>query len=181
MANPKVLIIDDDQAMLDLTRFHLQSRGYEVSMAETAREGLELIATGGFNIALTDFSLPDLDGIELVKQIKETSPDTEIIMITGYGSVEKAVDATKAGAFYFLEKPVDFEELLLLIEKAFEHGRQAVEIRQLRDRLTSRTSYYNIIGSSKAMQNIYEMIDRDRKSTRLNSSHCALSRMPSSA
>jgi DNA-binding NtrC family response regulator len=159
MANPKVLIIDDDQAMLDLTRFHLQSRGYEVAMAETAREGLELIATGGFNIALTDFSLPDLDGIELVKQIKETSPDTEIIMITGYGSVEKAVEATKAGAFYFLEKPVDFEELLLLIEKAFEHGRQAVEIRQLRDRLTSRTSYYNIIGSSKAMQNIYEMID----------------------
>jgi DNA-binding NtrC family response regulator len=159
MANPKVLIIDDDQAMLDLTQFHLQSRGYEVAMTETAREGLELIATGGFNIALTDFSLPDLDGIELVKQIKETSPDTEIIMITGYGSVEKAVEATKAGAFYFLEKPVDFEELLLLIEKAFEHGRQAVEIRQLRDRLTSRTSYYNIIGSSKAMQNIYEMID----------------------
>ena len=79
MANPKVLIIDDDQAMLDLTRFHLQSRGYEAAMAETAREGLELIATGGFNIALTDFSLPDLDGIELVKQIKETSPDTEII------------------------------------------------------------------------------------------------------
>jgi DNA-binding NtrC family response regulator len=80
-------------------------------------------------------------------------------MISGYGSVTKAVEATKAGAFYFVEKPVEFEELMLLIEKAAERRQQAEEIKQLRGRLTSRTSYYKIIGSSKPMQEVYEIID----------------------
>lgn len=159
MSNPRVLVIDDDVSMLELARFHLLDRGYEVAVAQTGAEGLEQAAGGGYQVVLSDFSLPDMDGIELVKHIKDAAPDTEIIMVTGYGSVAKAVEATKAGAFYFVEKPVDFDELLLLIEKALERGVQTAEIRRLRDRLSSRTSYYNIIGSSKAMQNLYEMIE----------------------
>jgi DNA-binding NtrC family response regulator len=159
MSNPNVLVIDDDPSMLELARFHLLDHGYEVATAETAVDGLEQVSGGSYQVVLSDFSLPDLDGIELVRRIKEVAPETEIIMVTGYGSVAKAVEATKAGAFYFVEKPVDFDELLLLIEKALERGVQAAEIRRLRDRLTARTSYYNIIGGSKAMQNLYEMIE----------------------
>jgi DNA-binding NtrC family response regulator len=159
MASSRILVIDDDPSMLDLARFHLLERGFEVITAGTAGEGMQQVEAGRIDLALTDFSLPDLDGIEVVRRIRETSPETQVIMVTGYGSVSTAVEATKAGAFYFVEKPVDFDELMILVEKAIEHGRQAAEIRQLRDRLIDRTSYYNIIGSSKAMQNIYEIIE----------------------
>jgi DNA-binding NtrC family response regulator len=103
--------------------------------------------------------LPDFDGIEMVRRCKEISPKTEIIMVTGFGSVEKAIEATKAGAFYYVEKPVEFEELLVLIEKAVERKHQAEEILELRGKLSSRTSYEGIIGGSRAMQDIFEMID----------------------
>jgi DNA-binding NtrC family response regulator len=159
MPKKKVLVIDDDRSMLELAEFHLQAQGYESARAETGEEGLKLVEGSRFDVILTDLQLPDLGGIEVVKRLKEISPDSEIIMISGHGSVAKAVEATKAGAFYFVEKPVEFDELMILIEKAIERGQQAEEIRQLRGRLSNRASYYNIIGSSKAMQNIYEMID----------------------
>jgi DNA-binding NtrC family response regulator len=155
----KVLVIDDDPAMLDLARFHLQKQGYEVVTVETGADGIQQAEKQKFEIVLTDLNLPDMDGIEVVRQFKELLPECEILVITGYSSVTKAVEATKAGAFYFLEKPVEFEELLLLIEKALERKQQAEEIKQLRGRLTTRSSYASIIGGSKAMQDTYEMID----------------------
>jgi two-component system, NtrC family, response regulator AtoC len=159
MSKAKVLVIDDDPEMLDLARFHLEKSGYEVTSAETGAQGLRLVAEHRHEVALTDLKLPDIDGIELVTKLKESSPATEVIMITGYGAVTEAIEATKAGAFYFMEKPVEFEELMALLERAVERGRQVVEIERLRDRLRERTSYYNIIGSSRAMQNIYEIIE----------------------
>src|SRR5499425_698977 len=159
MTKRRVLIIDDDESMLELAEFHLQAQGYEAARAETGEKGLKLVEGGRFDVVLTDLQLPDLGGIEVVKRLKEISPESEIIMISGYGSVSKVVEATKAGAFYFVEKPVEFEELVVLIDKAIEHRQQAEEIKQLRGRLANRTSYSNIIGGSKAMQNVYEMID----------------------
>lgn len=159
MSKTRVLIIDDDPAMLELAEFHLQAQGHETARSQTGEEGLKLVEGSHFDVVLTDLQLPDLDGIEVVKRIKELSPDSEIIMISGYASVSKAVEATKAGAFYFVEKPVEFEELMVLIEKAIERRQQAEEIKQLRGRLTNRASYYDIIGNSKAMQDIYEVID----------------------
>jgi DNA-binding NtrC family response regulator len=159
MSEAKVLVIDDDSSMLDLTRYHLLDRGYDVVLAQTGEEGIRLAGTTRFNMALTDYSLPDVDGVEVVRRLKEISPETEIIVITGYGSVDVAVEATKAGAFYFVEKPVDFDELVLLMEKALERGNQAAEIKRLRVRLGERTSYSDIIGGSKAMQSLYELID----------------------
>jgi DNA-binding NtrC family response regulator len=159
MPNTKVLVIDDDQSMLELAAFHLHAQGYDPSTAQTGEEGLKLVQGARFDLILTDLQLPDIDGIEVVRRLKEMSPDSEIIMITGYGSVSKAVEATKAGAFYFVEKPVEFEELMILIEKAVERHKQAEEIKELRGRLSNRTSYYNIVGSSQQMQSIFEMID----------------------
>ncbi|HEU4386318.1 MAG TPA: sigma-54 dependent transcriptional regulator [Blastocatellia bacterium] len=159
MKQTRVLVIDDDQSMVELAEFHLRSRGYDVNGAATAEEGLKLAETANYDVILTDLLLPDRDGIELVERLKRLLPTTEIIMISGYGSVAKAVEATKAGAFFFVEKPVEFEELMVLIEKALERRRQAEEIKELRGRLTNRSSYYDLIGSSKAMQNIYETID----------------------
>jgi len=159
MNRAKVLVIDDDPEMLDLTQYELQTRGYEVLTAKTGEEGLKLIGEHGADVAFTDLQLPDIHGMELVGMLKEISPRTEIIMVTGYSSLNDAISAIKAGAFYFIEKPVEFEELSLLLEKAIERSSQAEEIKNLLGRLSERTSYYNLIGSSKAMQDIYEIIE----------------------
>lgn len=155
----KVLVIDDDVSTLEMMRFQLESEGFEVSTANNGKIGLEFVNDSDFDLILTDLNLPDIDGIEMVKRSKEIAPETEVIMITGYGSSKKAVEATKAGAFYYIEKPVDFEELSILMEKAFERKHQATEIKELRGKLTNVTSYEGIIGGSKEMQNIYELIE----------------------
>jgi DNA-binding NtrC family response regulator len=146
--------------MLNLAKFYLEEQGYQVITAATSEEALRLIQQTPFALALTDFQLPDLDGLELVKRIKETSPDTEIIMITGYASVGRAVEATKAGAFYFVEKPVDFDQLFPLIEKAVRFRQRGEEIRELRRKLSDgNAEYFDLIGSSPAMQHIYDVIE----------------------
>ena len=153
------LIIDDDVSTLELLEFQLKAEGFNVKTAECGNKGLEFIRELDFDIVLTDLNLPDVNGIEMVKRCKEIAPETEIIMITGFGSTEKAVEATKAGAFYYIEKPVEFDELLVLIEKAIDRKQQKAEIEELRGRLSSRTSYEGIIGGSRVMQDIYEIIE----------------------
>jgi len=158
MAN-KALVIDDDKVTLELLTFQLESEGFEVTTAESGEVGLGLIKQNDFDVILTDLHLPDVSGIGLVKTSKEIAPQTEIIMITGDGSNDRAIEATKAGAFWYLEKPLDFDELFELIGKAVERKRQAAEIRELRGRLSSRTSYEGVIGGARSMQNIYEIIE----------------------
>jgi len=155
----KALVIDDDIATLELMRFQLKDEGFEVTTAERGSKALDFVRETEFDIILTDLNLPDVNGIEMVKQCKQISPDTEIIMITGFGSMEKAIEATKAGAFHYVEKPVNFDELILLIGKAVERKQQAREIKELRGKLASRTSYEGIIGGSRSMQSIYEIIE----------------------
>lgn len=157
--NKKALVIDDDLATLDLMRFQLESEKFDVETVANGVKGIALVEEKDFDIILTDLNMPGIDGIEMVKKCKEISPDTEIIMITGDGSATKAVEATKAGAFYYVEKPVDLEELMVLIEKAIERKQQKAEIKELRGNLTNVSSYEGIIGASKAMQQIYQMID----------------------
>lgn len=159
MSKARILVVDDDSNFLDLTLFHLKKQGFETAITESGEQGLKMLADEEFDLVLTDLRLPDLDGIELVRRTKELAPDTELIVITGFSSIAKAVEATRAGAFNFVEKPVNYDKLLLLVERALERRAQKTEIRQLRDKLLDPHSYYNIIGSSKAMQNIFEIID----------------------
>ena len=155
----RALVIDDDISMLELLKFQLNAEGFEVMTAENGQKGLIFVEENDFDIILTDLNLPDFNGLKIVQRCKEISPDTEIIMVTGYGSTEKAIEATKAGAFYYVEKPIEFEELFVLIEKAVERKQQTKEIKELRGKLSSRTSYQGIIGTSRAMQDIYEIIE----------------------
>ncbi len=155
----RILVIEDDLATLDLMQLQLEMEGFTVMTARSCAEGLAHVRERDFDAILTDLHLPDCDGLDMVRQCKQIAPDTEIIMMTGYGSVEKALEATKAGAFYFLEKPIEIEEVLLLLDKALERKRQAEEIKDLRQHLTQRAAYLDIIGGSKAMQDIYEIID----------------------
>ena len=164
--NKQILVIDDDPTVLELVKLNLTYEGYEVTTADTGEKGLKLAEGNRFDLILTDLHLPDLDGIEIVKKVKERAPEIEIIMISGLGTITNAVEATKAGAFYFIEKPIESPRLLPLVEKALERRSQSQEIRtqaeeinQLRGHLTQRESYFDIVGSSKAMQEIYALID----------------------
>src|SRR6185436_11098355 len=93
------------------------------------------------------------------RHMKDAKPTTEVIVVTGYGTVQKAVEATKAGAFYFVEKPFDFEQLQPLVEKALERRELVAETANMRRQLSTRAEYFNIIGASKPMQQIYETIE----------------------
>lgn len=154
-----VLVIDDDPSMLQLAKFWLEKEGYEVVTAATGEQGLQLIGQRPFDVALTDFQLPDFDGLELVKRIKQESRDTQIIMITGYGGDPRVRAAVNENAFWFHPKPVNFDELLILIKRAKEHGQQKRIIEGINRQTKVREKYYGIIGSSHVMQNLYDIIE----------------------
>jgi len=154
-----ILVIDDDPSMLQLARFWLEKEGYEVATALTGEQGMQLISERSFDVALTDYQLPDLDGLDLVKRIKRDSRDTQIIMITGYSTDPRVVAAVNENAFYFHPKPVDFDQLLLLIKRANEHGQQKRLLEGINRRTQERERYYGIIGSSRPMQNLYDIIE----------------------
>lgn len=155
----KILVIDDDPTVLEITEFHLKSDGHEVVTTTNSLEGARLAETGVFDLVLTDLQMPELDGLDLVKRLQESMPHLPIIMVSGHGSEAKAIEAARLGAFFFVNKPVDYNELSVLIERGLEHGRRAVELKQMRDRWGTRDNYYDLVGSSKAMQDLYELID----------------------
>src|SRR3989449_7340008 len=160
----RVLVVDDEPMMSDSLRQHLSDEGYAVDTAASGAEAIDLFDGGAHHLAICDLQLPDMDGLNLLRHIKDSRPSTEVIVVTGYGSVQRAVEATKAGAFYFVEKPFDFEELQLLIQKALEKQELKAWAADMRHQMSTRSEYFNIIGASKQMQTIYETIESVAKS-----------------
>ncbi len=165
MAN-RALVIDDDKVSLDLLTYQLKSEGFEVKTAQTGEAGLDHAKSDDFDVILTDLNLPDINGIEMVRRSKEISPDTEIILVTGDDSAEKAIEATRVGAFGYIVKPDVEGRLMIDVRNAVERKKQSLinnlqarEIEELKGRLTSRTSYEGVIGGARSMQNIYEIIE----------------------
>src|SRR3982075_1962296 len=155
----RVLVGDDEPMMADSLRQNFVEEGYSVDTAATGAAAIELFDQGAHHLAICDLQLPDMDGLEVMRHMKDARPTTEVIVVTGYGTVQKAVEATKAGAFYFVEKPFDFEELQPLVDKALERRALVAETASMRRQLSTRAEYFNIIGSSKQMQTIYETIE----------------------
>src|SRR5712692_8707485 len=160
----RILVIDDEPMMADSLSQHLVEEGYAVDTVATGAQAIDLFDGGAHHLVICDLQLPDMDGLTLLRHMKDSRPTTEVIVVTGYGSVQTAVEATKAGAFYFVEKPFDFEELLPLVEKALERRELIAESANMRRQLSTRSEYFNIIGSAKSMQTIYETIESVAKS-----------------
>ena len=158
----RILVVDDEIA--DQLKLHLESEGYSVDTATTGAEAIERFDQGGHHLAICDLMLPDIDGLEVMRHMKDARPNTEVIMITAHGSTPKAVEATKAGAFDFVDKPLEFEELQLRVENALKQRELITENANMRRQLSTRSEYFNIIGSSKQMQTIYETIESVAKS-----------------
>jgi DNA-binding NtrC family response regulator len=162
----RILVVDDEPMMADSLKQNLAEEGYTVDTASNGAQAIELFDGSGHHIAVVDLQLPDkdIDGMDVLRHIKDTRPSSEVIVMTGYGSVERAVEATKAGAFWFLEKPFDFDVLLPLVERTVERRELIAETESMRRNLSTRTEYFNIIGASRQMQQIYETIESVAKS-----------------
>lgn len=115
----KILVIDDEPIVRTSCIRSLSPEGYEVKLASSGKEALELLEKESFNLVLLDLKMPDMDGIEVLKKIKDTWPDTKVVMITGYSTVETAVKTLKLGAFSYLEKPFTPDTLLETAREAF--------------------------------------------------------------
>jgi DNA-binding NtrC family response regulator len=137
----------------------LEHAGYEVRTALIGARGEEIFRTWHPDAVVTDMMLPDIDGIELVRKVKEREAETEVIVITGQGNIPRAVEAVKAGAFDFLEKPVDGERLLDKLEKAIKQKSLTDENEQLKQKLQDRYKFQNIIGRSKSMQELFDLVE----------------------
>jgi two-component system response regulator HydG len=159
-----ILVIDDEEAILDSLRLNLTQSGYSCTTARSGQEGIALFESGDFDLVLCDLQLPDMSGTDVTRRLREQRESIEVIIISGYGSVANAVEATKAGAFHFVEKPFEFDALQVLIERALERKTLIEESDQLRRTLQQRTTYSDIVGRSKQMQNIFEMIEAVAKS-----------------
>jgi len=155
----RVLAIDDEPAMTEWLKILLEHAGYEVRTALIGARGEELFKTWHPDSVITDMMLPDVDGIELVRKFKQIDPEAEVIVITGQGNIPRSVEAVKAGAFDFLEKPIDAERLLDKLEKAIKQKALVDENEQLKAKLQDRYKFQNVIGKSKKMQELFELVE----------------------
>lgn len=155
-----VLIIDDEKNIRDIFSLLLEEQGYGIQTAKNGKEGLKKNLSFNPDVVLLDMNMPDLSGIEVLAKIKEKTPATEVIIITAFGTIQNAVEATKLGAYDYLEKPVDNDELLLLISRALEVKRLRREVRELKSQLSVRYRFSNIIGTSGKMNSIFQMMEK---------------------
>ena len=155
----RVLAIDDEPSMIEWLKILLEHEGYEVRTAMIGTRGEEIFKTWKPDVVVTDMMLPDVDGLELLRRFKQTHPDTEVIVITGHGSVQKAVEAMKAGAFEFAEKPVDADALLAKLERAIERRDLLGENLLLKQKIENQFRFGNIIGKSKKMHEVLELVE----------------------
>ncbi len=144
----KVLIIDDEQDIRNLLAKTLEYEGYNVVTAERARTGLKILKEQAINVVICDVKLPDAGGIELVGQIKELSPETEVICLTAYGNIQDGVQAMKNGAFDYLVKGDDNNKIIPLISKAEEKSRLQFRIKELESKVSKKYDFDQIIGNS---------------------------------
>ena len=148
----KVLLIDDDDSLRRVTEYSLHSAGFHVLSAADGKQGLAAFRADSPQVVITDIQMPGLSGYDVLQQIKTERPATIVIVITAYSSVEKAVDAMKQGAYDYLAKPVSRDELVIVVEKAFNLLGLQEENQRLRDELEHQVDFSHMIGISDGMQ-----------------------------
>jgi len=155
-----LLIVDDEKNYLLVLEDLLSEAGYQVLTADSGSKGLELALSSDLDVLITDMKMPGLDGMTLLERVHVEKPDLPVIMMTAFGSVEKAVEAMRKGAFDYILKPFKNEELKLTIQKAYEHHQLLRRNRYLTQELQHRYQFSNIIGKSAPMQRVYELVEK---------------------
>ncbi|MDE2039771.1 MAG: sigma-54-dependent Fis family transcriptional regulator [Elusimicrobia bacterium] len=156
----KILLVEDDPSQQTLLSFELKGRGYAVTAAKSASEALAHLARDNYELVLTDLRLADSDGLEVLRASKREQPDAEVVVVTGHGSISSAVAAMKAGAFDFLTKPIETEQLALVLHKALERRSLLGEVRRLREEVKGKYSFEGIVYGSPQMHRVLELVKK---------------------
>jgi DNA-binding NtrC family response regulator len=158
MSSTKIFIVDDELVMRKSLSGWLERDGYEVDTAESGEEAIEKLKETRFDVLLVDIKMEGISGLDVLKHVRENDPDVAVVMITAYGSISTAIEAIKNGAYDYLLKPFDPDELGVLIEKIVEQQAQARENLFLKEQYKERTRFESMIGQSKPMQEVFNLI-----------------------
>ena len=153
----KILVIDDQKGIRNTLKDILEYENHEVVLAENGEEGLSFHAENSFDVILCDIKMPNMDGIEVLEKIIASEKDTPVVMISGHGNIDTAVEAIKKGAYDFIEKPLDLNRLLITVKNAMEKSTLVSETKVLKRKVSQR---YEMIGESEPIQKVKEMIDK---------------------
>lgn len=156
----RILFVDDEEEILSIVKQYLSGHGYQVTVSDNGAKALALAREKVFDIIFTDLKMPEVGGLDLLRAVKETSPETEVIILTGYGTVDSAVEALKLGSYDYLQKPIEFERLKLLIDRIIEKQTLQKENILIKKRLRDRYQYDGLVGASEKIHEIYTIIDR---------------------
>ncbi len=156
----EILVVDDEQNMLKLFQKVLAREGYGVRTAASGTEALRILREETFDLIISDLVMPVLGGIDLMKEVKTKHPDIPFIVITAYGTIESAVEAMKGGAFDYLTKPFQKDEILVVVNRALKYCKLHHEVIRLREELKVRDGFKEIIGKSKAMEGVFKLIGK---------------------
>jgi len=160
MKPSNILVVDDDESLRRVTQLQLEEAGYRVLTASNGTQALDLIEEETPGLVITDLKMPGPSGLELLKKIRQDYPQTTVLLITAFGTVQTAVEAMKAGAYDYITKPIDYEELVLVVNRAMERQQLVEEVRTLRRSLDEKYGFENIIGRSKVLLSVLEMASR---------------------
>src|SRR5512141_596720 len=158
MPGEKILVVDDEPGMRSLLSKVLTKGGYFVSAFERGQDALDSMSGEDYDLAVLDIEMPGMSGIELLKKIKAKDTGLNVVMITAYGSLQSAVEAMRQGAYDYLTKPFQMEEIKLVVEKALERERHINENRELHRELEEQYRFTGIIGKSPGMEEVYELV-----------------------
>jgi two-component system response regulator AtoC len=157
----RVLIVDDESAMADAMAEELGSRGFETAMVTRADEAFSKLADGDqFDVLVTDLNMRGMNGVDLCERVVNNRPDVPVIVVTAFGSLDTAIATLRAGAFDFLTKPFDMDQLAIAVERAAQHRGLREEVKRLRRAAEGSKAFEELVGASSAMKQVYDLIDR---------------------
>ena len=165
MIQKRILVVDDDESLRWVTQAQLQQSGFQVDAAANGKEALARIQETPPDLVITDLMMPGMSGVELLKNIRADYPEIIVILVTAFGTVENAVEAMKAGAYDYITKPVNVEELRLIVGRGLEHLDLRQEVRNLRSSLDKKYGFENILGNSKPLLYVLDMASRAANAT----------------
>ncbi|HID10821.1 MAG TPA: sigma-54-dependent Fis family transcriptional regulator [Candidatus Latescibacteria bacterium] len=159
MGYGNILVVDDDQLMLDFLKEALVRQGYNVDTAEDGREALDKVKGKGYDLVITDVRMPGVDGMTVLESVKRDFPNTDVVVITAYGTIRNAVEAMRMGAYDYLTKPFSVDEVELVVSRALERRKLILENIRLRQELEKVQGLRTLIGQSPAMRKVLEMVE----------------------
>src|SRR6266699_5915638 len=164
MRRRRILVVDDDESLRRVTQVQLEEEGYSATTASSAEKALDIMMRAPQDLVVTDLSMPGMSGVDLLRKIRSEYPDTTVVLVTAYGTVESAVEAMKLGAYDYITKPVDPDSLRRVVSRALEHLSLRDEVQTLRCALDQKAGFEDVLGHAKALLYVLDMAGRAAQS-----------------